>query len=258
VGLYLVDLSLPICDRMPTYAFNPKTVVMPHVGIRDAGYNMHQLLLCTHLGTHIDAPYHFIDEALTIDKIDLRKCIGLALVVDLTCKGPKEEIVAADLDPYKGALGSRGRMILRTGWDKRFPSVEYFTDHPALTMEACAWMIEQGIECLAMDIPSTHPNKYAETHRMLLGPGSEMVLVEGLRGLERLKGAEVLLIAFPLAIEGCDGSPCRAVAIDGDVASLAEDLESLAFFRSGSSKSTGTAKNKDSIIPFEPGANAHA
>ena len=231
MGLRLVDLSFPIYDRMPTYAFNPKTVVIPHMRIRDLGFNMHQLLLCTRLGTHLDAPFHFIDGGLTIDKLDLRKCIGPAVVVDLTSKAPKEEIRPEELEPYKQAVASCGRMILRTGWDKRFPSDEYFTEHPAVTKEACAWMIEQGVVCLALDMPSTHPSEYAETHRMLLGPGADVVLVEGLRGLERLEGTEVLLIALPMAIEGSDGSFCRAVAIDGDIASLAKSLNSLTFLQ---------------------------
>ena len=32
---------------------------------------------------------------------------------------------------------------------------------------------------------------------------------------------------MPLAFQGCDGSPCRAVAIDGDVCLLAELLSAL-------------------------------
>jgi kynurenine formamidase len=180
------------------------------------------------LGTHLDAPYHFLDDGLTVDKLDLRKCVGPAVVVDLTGKGPKEEIRPDDLYPYEQAIASCRRIILRTGWDKRFPSAEYFTDHPAVTKEACAWMIEQRIGCLALDMPSTHPSEDVETHRLLLGPDAEVVLIEGLRGLDRLRGAEVVLIALPLAIEGCDGSPCRVMAIDGDIASLAANLDALA------------------------------
>lgn len=48
-----------------------------------------------------------------------------------------------------------------------------------------------------------------------------MILVEGLRGLERLEGEEVFMIALPLPIQGSDGSPCPVVALDGDTHVLA-------------------------------------
>jgi len=228
VELRLVDLSLPIYDRMPTYPVMPKTAITPHIGEQDLPFNLHQLVLCSHLGTHLDAPYHFLSDGLTVDKLDLRKCVGPAAVVDLSGKGPKEEIRPEDLYPYEEAIASCRRIILRTGWDKRFASDGYFSDHPAVTREACVWMLERRIVCLALDMPSTHVSEDAETHRLLLGPDAEVVLIEGLRGLDRLRGAQVVLMALPLAIEGCDGSPCRVVAIDGDVASLGASLNALA------------------------------
>ena len=118
--LRLIDLSFPIYDRMPTYPVMPKTAITPHRSAESLPFNLHQLVLCTHLGTHLDAPYHFLDDGLTVDKLDLRKCVGPAVVVDLTGKGPKEEIRPEDLYPYEQAIASCRRIILRTGWDKRF------------------------------------------------------------------------------------------------------------------------------------------
>jgi len=55
------------------------------------------------------------------------------------------------------------------------------------------------------------------------------LIIEGLRGLERLQSDKVILIALPLRISGRDGSPCRAMAIDGDIEPLIPLFEQLEY-----------------------------
>ncbi|MBO7565265.1 MAG: cyclase family protein, partial [Clostridiales bacterium] len=44
--------------------------------------NLSALHMCAHNGTHVDAPYHFINEGKTIDQVDLGKFIGYACVIE--------------------------------------------------------------------------------------------------------------------------------------------------------------------------------
>ena len=89
----IVDLSLGIYHGAPTFAPDPKCSITPHHTIESFGYNITRVTMSTHQGTHLDAPYHFFDKGRTVDKLDLARCIGPALVIDLSHKKAKEEKV---------------------------------------------------------------------------------------------------------------------------------------------------------------------
>lgn len=209
----LVDLSLPIYDKAPTFWPDPKTAVLQHLNIENLQYNIMQLIMSTHLGTHVDAPYHFLNDGTTIDHVNLTRGFGAAWVLDFTSKGPKDVIASAELEKHADKITEGARIIIRTGWDKVFPEERYFTECPGISPEACEYLASRRIACLALDMPTVCGTDYVPVHHSLLG--AEILIVEGLAHLDQLKSERVMLIAFPLRIENGDGSPCRAVAIDG-------------------------------------------
>jgi kynurenine formamidase len=209
----IIDLSLDIYDKAPTFWPDPKTSVTPHLKIENLKYNITRLVMSTHLGTHMDAPFHFFDEGKTVDQLDLSRGIGPAWVLNFTHKGPKEQITLEDLQPHAEKIKAGARLIIHTGWDKVFPEDRYFTDCPGLTPQACQFLADKKIAALAMDMPTVHGPEYVEVHHSLLG--AEVLIIEGLAHLEKLTCERVLLIAAPLKIQGCDGSPCRALAMEG-------------------------------------------
>lgn len=212
--LKLVDLSLDLYDRAPTFGPDPKTAILPHMGVANMGYNITQLIFSSHLGTHLDAPFHFFDDGRTVENLDVRRGFGPAWVLDFTHKGAKGEITPADLEPHAAKITPGSRLIFRTGWDKQFPQAHYFSDQPYLGPAACTWLVERQVATVALDMPTIYPADYITVHHLLLRP--EVLVIEGLTGLERLRGEQVLLCALPLRIRGRDGSPCRAMAIDAD------------------------------------------
>ena len=229
--LRLVDLSFDIYDKAPTFEPDPKTSVIPYLTLADLKYNMTQLAMSAHLGTHLDAPYHFFDDGRTVDRLDIRRGFGSAWVLDFSHKRVKEEITVADLEPHAGKVVPGSRLIFRTGWDRQFPEPHYFSDQPYLGVEACRWLAERGVATVALDMPTVHPADYVTVHHVLLRP--EVLIIEGLTRLDQLRGERVILCALPLRIRGRDGSPCRAVAIDADdpseLAPLAALLDGLQF-----------------------------
>jgi arylformamidase len=223
--LRLVDLSLDIYDHAPTFGADPKTGVLPHMGIANMGYNVTQLIVSTHLGTHLDAPFHFFDDGRTVENLDVRRGFGAAWVLDFSHKSPKDEITPDDLAPHSAKITPGSRLIFRTGWDKQFPQPHYFSDQPYLGPAACTWLAERQVATVALDMPTIYPADYITVHHILLRP--EVLVIEGLTGLERLRGEQVILSALPLRIRGRDGSPCRAMAIDADSAAEISSLVEL-------------------------------
>jgi kynurenine formamidase len=227
--LRLVDLSFDIYDGAQTFDPDPKTKVNAHLKIDDLNYNITELVMSAHYGTHLDAPYHFFDDGRTVDKLDIRKGFGVAHVLDFTHKKAGDAITLADMEPHASKVTPGCRLIFHTGWDKVYPYPQYFGGQPYYTVELTTWLAEQGVACMALDTPTTYPEEYTASHHSLLNKEAEVLIVEGLRGLEQLQGDQVIFIAVPLRIRGRDGSPCRALAIDGDIEPLVALFEQLNF-----------------------------
>lgn len=227
--LRLVDLSQDIFDGAPTFEPDPKTHIRAHLTIADLNYNMTEIVMSAHYGTHLDAPFHFFDDGRTVENLDVRKGFGLAHVLDFTHKQAREAIDLDDFQPHAELARPGSRLIFNTGWDKVLPDPDYFGGQPYLTVELSTWLAQQGVACIALDTPTTYPAEYTASHHSLLNAESEVLIIEGLRGLDRLSGDQVILIALPLRIRGRDGSPCRAMAIDGDIDPLIPLLAGLDF-----------------------------
>jgi arylformamidase len=216
----IIDLSLPIEEGMMTFPTHWHPVVeitiLGRHGIE--GRETRKIVLGTHIGTHADAPRHFIPNGRTIDEVPLDVLIGPATVVDFTgCQA----LQSIDVAQLKEKLGDKipARLILRTGWSEYFGNMKFYNEYPFLSENAAQWLVENGVRLVAMDTPSPDnpahsrgTSKDSPNHKILLGAG--MVLVEYLTNLKSLTASEVELIVMPLKLKGCDGSPARCVAIE--------------------------------------------
>jgi arylformamidase len=209
----IVDLTLPVASDMPHFDGTPPVYVAQSHRLDDAGYRMCTVVLGTHSGTHVDAPSHFLADGSSVDQIDLSRCVGEALVLDLSHRRPLEPITVDDLRAAGAGSISGQRILVRTDWDLRFGSPEYFTDFPPLAPECASWLAASGTVLVGLDIPSLHQTGYARMHEEMLGAG--IVIVESLARLRELTQPRVLLSALPIKLAGADGAPVRAVAFDG-------------------------------------------
>lgn len=195
------------------------------------GWNARDLHLYSHSGTHMDAPTHFGCGEQTIDEIPLEDCISTARVVDLTGIAPRALIEVADLGDA-GTQWTRGEsLLLHTGWSRHAEDGDYYRSHfPRISEGLAGWCVDQGVCVLGVEAPSVadvfnleEVTRIHRIHRILLEGG--VVIVESLAHLDRLDRLErdrVTLIALPLKIEGGDGAPCRAIAIEGETKTLSE------------------------------------
>jgi arylformamidase len=207
----IIDLSMDIYDGAPTMPMDPKCSVNEHCNLSTLGYNLSRLTISTHQGTHLDAPFHFFNDGLTVDRLDLSKCMGNAIKIDLSAKQPKEPLGIADMQPYERRICKGSRILLQTGWDGVYPEQRYFSDFPYVTTQLADWFADREICLLGMDMPTPNPKDWKYVHERLLGKG--IVIVEGLSHLKEIPMDEFTFVALPLKIRGRDGSPLRAIAI---------------------------------------------
>ena len=160
-------------------------------------YNLTALNMCTHNGTHIDAPFHFIKDGKTIDEICLEAFVGMAYVTEhhglVTCNDATEIIEKAK----KQNLEASKRILIKG-------EVE-------VSLEAAKVFASSDMLLLGNEPQTVGPqNSPMAVHLTLLG--ANVVLLEGIRLGEVYEGV-YFLNAVPLNLSGADGSPCRAVLI---------------------------------------------
>ncbi|THH05469.1 hypothetical protein EW145_g4770 [Phellinidium pouzarii] len=217
--MLIYDLSHKLDSETQPYPGDPVFSCHQAANIKEHGYNLTSLTLGSHTGTHIDAPYHFLEKGKTIDELDLSLLIGPAAIVDVPSKKPRERITWDDLvrADVVGLLDGGCRILLvRTGWSRHWKSPTYL-DHPFLDRGAAEKLVKLGVRVLGVDTmnPDETPDgSGAEgdfgVHEIILGADS--MIVENLTGLEQLPGNHVHVSLLPLNIAYCDGSPIRAVA----------------------------------------------
>lgn len=205
-----IDLTYRMNRGQLSFPGDPVFTIARHCTIEKQGWNVSQISMGTHQGTHLDAPYHFIAEGKRLDEMPLDWFYGPATLLRIP-KSAREEITVADLKPFENRIVSGARVILETGWSLYYGQADFFTDPPSLTVEAAAYLAEREIRLLGMDTP-TPSHHYKEVHQMLQRKPSEIVIVESLTNLQLLP-ENFLFVGFPLRLEGADGSPIRAVAI---------------------------------------------
>ena len=207
-----VDLTLTVRSGMRGVAIEPHTRINPD------GYNTTNLHLYSHAGTHMDAPLHFLDGGNTIDRWPLAQLVGPAHLIDLSAVEPHGLHTVDDLLPHAARVTPGCRLLLRTDWSLHADLPDYRPDMPRISAELARWLVDRQVALVGVETPSVaslRPENKAElteVHRTLLG--GNIVIVESLTNLRELRRETVEFIALPLKIDGGDGSPVRAIAIE--------------------------------------------
>ena len=214
----LVDLSHPVHDGMPVYPGDPDVRTSPATTVAEHGYNVLHLQMGSQSGTHVDAPYHFLEDGARIDELPLELFLGPARVVDVRGKPPRGRIGWDDLAPHAEHLTPGRLLVLQTGWDEHWGTPAYAA-HPYLTGEAADRVVAAGVRTVAIDALSLDETAAAgdpvggfPAHDAVLGAGG--VIVENLCGLAALSTASPVLSVLPLRLAAADGAPVRAVGLE--------------------------------------------
>lgn len=207
----ILDLSQPLYHNAPgAPIFSLPQVERTHIAARD-GFNLERLTCVTHNGTHIDAPYHFLENGTTIDAIDPVNFQGMGMTVDLMAKKPQEGITVDDLKEYDALINEDHIVLLCTGWGyKRGFSKEYLNLSPTLTEDAANYLVKKKIRGVGIDHFSLGG---ISTHLKILGAGI-WILEDLYLPKTLLDRREWHVIALPLLLRGASGAPARVIAVE--------------------------------------------
>lgn len=169
-------------------------------------YNLSQLQIGSHTGTHVDPPIHFLEGGAAIDQVDLDQLNGPVEVVRVPASAG-----SIGRDEARSVPEGVERVLFRTrNSDRWTASDRFFGDYVAVNPEGADEMVERGVRLVGLDALSVEldPTGTFPVHHRLLGAGC--LILEGVL-LGAVAPGRYELQCFPLRIAGGDGGPCRAV-----------------------------------------------
>ena len=211
----LIDLTLTISENLPSFPGSPVPKFIPWTKIKTEGYNLEILFLSSHSGTHMDAPFHFVKDGLKIHQIDANRFVRDAVILKLK-KGPNQSITKKDIIQFEkkfGKIPNDATIIIATGWYKNLTKKTYFEKNPGLSSSAADYLSSKKINLVGIDSPSIDvgSNKEFSVHKIL--SKNNIIIVENLANLEKIKSPKFKFIALPLKLKDATGSPIRAIAV---------------------------------------------
>ncbi|MBN8236133.1 arylformamidase [Halobacillus kuroshimensis] len=199
-----MDISMKLDAETPPWPGDEPFTYEVTYAMEDTGsVNVGQFKGSCHIGTHVDAPFHYDSSGARIADLPVERFSGKAVVVHLDRPEVihKEQVMDIDLTEVD-------KILFRTNsWPDRsaFPA-----SYSVIGSDLAAYLAEQGIDLIGVDTPSVDPetSKDLPAHHSLCA--HDLLILEGLV-LENIQPGIYELMAFPLKMTQADGSPVRAV-----------------------------------------------
>ncbi len=249
VGSFLIFCTLAaygIDDRKlvdMTYPFSHETLHWPtakgfeletvNEGRTPQGYwySSYNYSASEHVGTHLDAPFHFAEGKWTTEQIPLAQTIGPGVIIDVRAKADANRDYLLGADDVSGWEKKYGRIpkaaivLMYTGWGKYWGDRKrYFgTDEPGdvsnlhfpgFSKQAAEFLIKQrNVKAVGLDTPSIDygPSKDFIAHQIF--GGANIPIFENVAAVDRLPPKGATIFALPMKIKGGSGAPLRIFAI---------------------------------------------
>ena len=167
--------------------------------------NVSRIEMGVHVGTHVDAPLHYIQNADDVAQVPLRRLCGPAVVVHIP---EPRDITVEDLEAAPIKRGER--VLLRTANEALWDKDQFDPDFSGLSGDAAMWLVDHGAPLVGVDYLSVdgYRDEARSAHHALLG--NNVIVVESL-DLSGVEEGHYEMIALPLKIAGSEGSPARVI-----------------------------------------------
>jgi len=201
------------------------------------GWAIEYLRICTHSGTHLDAPYHYHPKmdlgshALTIDEIPLEWCFGNGVLLDFRHKADGDYITVKDLeaalDKINHKINPLDIVLIQTGADEFWGKPEYLVKGAGMGRDSTLWLLDKGVRVVGIDAWSwdrplpfiaadfkknSDPRIIWEAHFAGIEKGyCHMEKLANLSAIGRSHGFTI--VCFPIKIKKASAGWTRPVAI---------------------------------------------
>ncbi len=204
----LIDISVPVSAATPRWPGSPAFEASRWLDLERGDIATDTTIRCSvHLGTHIDAPAHFLRDGATVDRIALETLIGRCWVIDIPdggAIGPTQLERGWPAEPVE-------RVLLRTPNSAYWANAgaQFVEEFAAVSAAGARWLVDHGVRLVGIDYLSVQ--RFADppdTHLILLSAG--VVILEGLN-LNEVAAGPYDLLCLPMHLQGTEAAPARAV-----------------------------------------------
>ncbi len=210
--MHIIDLTLEIDEHIQVFPDSPKVNILQWSNFDNHKYVSEVLFSSTHVGTHVDAPYHFQKHGITVEKIPLsRLTINENIKVLKIEKEDDEKIEVDDLRNYD--IMKNDTILINTNWVLNRALDKYFNKNPGLSEAATKYLAEAEINLVGIDGPSIDPATDHDFNSHRIFSANDIPIIENLINLDKLLNKKFTFVALPLKLKNCSGSPVRALAI---------------------------------------------
>ena len=184
-----------------------------------------------HVGTHLDAPFHFAEGKWTTEQIPLARTIGPGVIIDARRKADADRDYLLQVADIRGWERKHGRIpraaivLMYTGWGRYWGDRKrYFgTDEagdvmnlhfPGFSKDAAEFLIKQrNVKAVGLDTPSIDhgPSRNFIAHQIF--GGANVPIFENVAAVDRLPPKGATIFALPMKIKGGSGAPLRIFAL---------------------------------------------
>lgn len=209
----IVDLTHLITEDMPVFPGSVQPTLTKKNDYDADGYKQTEINILSHVGTHMDSPAHLYKNGKTLDQMKVSQFVGPGLVIDCSVLEPGQKISLNLVEKYGELADKADFLLFFTGWDINWGEQEYFGDFPTIDEDVIDYMHKTGKKGVGLDVVSLDPMSASELklHKKLLE--RDMVIVENLKDLDKLRDKAFIFCALPMKYENSDGAQTRAIAI---------------------------------------------
>lgn len=201
-----IDVSLLIHEDMIFWPSDPKFILERVSEIsKGNNANLSRISIGLHTGTHIDTPYHFLEEGKTLEEINILRFYGIAKVFELRSE---DKILLRDIEDLN--IERNDIILFKTKNSILLQEKTFHENYVGLSLEVAEYLVDKEIRAVGIDYLSIGPRgeEGRRVHKTLLS--KEIGIIEGL-DLSKVSSGKYFFIALPLKIKGGEGSPVRAI-----------------------------------------------
>lgn len=223
----VVDLTHTITTEFPTYGGKPYYTTDLPITLAANGYNVRSYNISDeHVGTHMDAPFHFSDKA-TADELPAEDLVGPLALIDIIEKAkadPDALVTPDDLKRYErrwGRIPFGAIVAMNSGWDANVTTPKFrnaddkgVMHFPGFGLEAVQWLLEMRkvkgimVDTLSLD---NGPSAKFEVHYTWLPAGRWGI--ENVANLSKLPARGATVVVGGPKFKGATGGPSRVIAL---------------------------------------------
>ena len=182
--------------------------------LNDAWYIMSEVTLWSHVGTHMESPFHYLKDGADLTGIPLERVVGECVLLDFTDKKVGEEISETELRERGSQVVAGDIVFVRT--DSGHYGTPQSHDRPFFAEGAIRWLAEEmRISCLGVDCSGIEDRAQPRQPNHMMLFRNNIPLIEHLAHLDRLTTDRFFVVAVPWRVEGLEAAPVSVVAFEG-------------------------------------------